>query len=134
MARPRKKIQDQVAAEVVEFNYDDSDALYSQVMTTGASSATAPAWHVPVSAVTVQEVHTSPAPSAPIMQPSTIFLVEGKVRLDQATGPVFSDQRRIVSATDIDAAIQKFMNYFSNMSNPTQRYTVVTASASETIL
>jgi hypothetical protein len=66
---------------------------------------------------------------------SSTYLVEGKVRLDQdGNSPVFADQRRIVNAANVDEALSKFVNYFTSMSNPTQRYTVVQAAASETIL
>lgn len=107
-----------------EFVYDDSDELYGAVMSGGAVAA-------PVAAAT-SEVQ---AAAAATPHPNLIFLVEGKVRLDQLGDPaVFSDQRRIVSAANIDEALAKFVAYFESMSNDSQRYTVVQAGGSETIL
>jgi hypothetical protein len=72
--------------------------------------------------------------SGPVATSST-YLVEGKVRLDQGGDPpVIADQRRIVNAANVDEALSKFVNYFTSMSNANQRYTVVQAGASETIL
>ena len=118
-----------------EFVYEDSDSLYREVMTTGA---TAPVSTIP-EPVSEYQFFPTPvqAPAAAVTPPATtaIYLVEGKVRLDQdGSPPVFSDQRRIVNASSVDEALQKFMNYFTSMSNPLQRYTVVQAGASETIL
>jgi len=63
------------------------------------------------------------------------FLVEGRIRLDQfGEPPVYSDQRRIVRSTDLDSALEKFVEYFRSMSNENQQYTVVQAGGSETIL
>ena len=133
MARPKgtknKTEETQGSTEpAVEFNYDESDSLYHQVMSKGA---VAPAFVDPLDAP--QEV-TKQVTVAPVAT-STTFLVEGKVRLDQdGNGPVFADQRRIVNAANVDEALAKFVNYFTSMSNATQRYTVVQAGASETIL
>jgi hypothetical protein len=75
---------------------------------------------------------TSPIPTH---IPSTLFLVEGKVRLDQeGNAPVVVDQRRIVNAANVDEALQKFVNYFVGLSSSTQQYSIVQAAASETIL
>lgn len=145
MGRPKgAKNKSTLAAEAAaaqEFVYEDSDQLYQQVMSTGAvgpevpgaSEFDAPAQVVDYSfpAAELQYVPT-PVPTPAV---SMIYLVEGKVRLDQdGSPPVFSDQRRIVNAGSVDEALQKFMHYFTSMSNPLQRYTVVQAGASETIL
>lgn len=148
MARP-KGSKNKAADVPTEFNYEDSDALYQQVMSSGAVAPvrdeidlavggfdTPPAVNVPLTSI--QSPLTINLTSAtPIVDPVShqIFLVEGKVRLDQdGAAPVFSDQRRIVNATNVDEALAKFMRYFAGMSNPVQRYTVVQAAASETIL
>lgn len=120
-----------------EFVYEDNDSLYTEVMTTGA---VAPTSTIPEPVSEYQFFPTStpaPVPTGVVTRAdaSSIYLVEGKVRLDQdGSTPVFSDQRRIVNASNTDEALQKFVNYFTAMSNPLQRYTVVQAGASETIL
>ena len=81
----------------------------------------------------VPAVNVSPSQPIPLGNPN-IFLVEGKVRLDQsAAAPIVAEQRRLVIANNVDEALFKFSNYFTNMSGPTQRYTIVQAGASETI-
>jgi hypothetical protein len=140
MARPKgSKNKTEGAYEpTAEFNYDDSDVLYQQVMSQGA---VAPAFEDPANAVSeitarheVVAAPTAAAAPTPVATSSTFF-VEGKVRLDQdGNSPVFADQRRIVNAASADEALSKFVSYFTGMSNASQRYTVVQAGASETIL
>jgi len=137
MARP-KGTRNKTADTPTEFNYDDSDALYQNVMSGGAVAPIKDEIDLALSTETqpVQvnvPVMTSPNVARPA--PSLIYLVEGKVRLDQdGSTPIVADQRRIVNATNVDEALSKFVNYFTSMSNPVQRYTVVQAAASETIL
>jgi hypothetical protein len=131
MARPRKNTTEAPTENSAEFDYEKSEELYHQVMLQGA---------VATPQVMNAQAAPAPAPTFPEYTPwvapnSLIFFVEGKVRLDQeGASAIFSDQRRIVNAANIDEAIQKFMNYFSGMSNPSQRYTVVAVTASEAIL
>ena len=138
MARPKgsKNKTTEAQEPTAEFNYEDSDALYQQVMSRGA---VAPAFEDPATVVeditARYDVATVLAPIAAPVATSSTFLVEGKVRLDQdGNSPVFADQRRIVNAANVDEALSKFINYFTSMSNANQRYTVVQAGASETIL
>ena len=127
MARP-KGSKNKPAQAPAEFNYEDSDALYQHVMTTGATA--------PI-VINFDEPPAANIDAPPGMLPSysqQIFLVEGKIRLDQdGTTPIVADQRRIVMAGNIDEALAKFVRYFTAMSNPVQRYTVVQASGSEAI-
>lgn len=139
MARP-KGVKNKPAETAAEFNYEDSDAIYQAVMSKGAiqdevdlvmSNFDEPI----VINKAVSPVGAGVANTLAAAQPSLIYLVEGKVRLDQdGSTPIVADQRRIVNATSADEALAKFVNYFSGMSNPIQRYTVVQAGASETIL
>jgi hypothetical protein len=116
-------------AEPTEFNYEDDDAVYNQIMTSAVTQYPTVVYDNPSEGVTMSVGQGIAAPL------NLIYLVEGKVRLDQeGSGPIFSDQRRIVNATNVDEAIQKFVNYFAGMSSPVQRYTVVTVAGSETIL
>lgn len=65
-----------------------------------------------------------------------LFLVEGLVRMQRITGDggvVQVDQKRIIWANDVDEAMAKFQNYFRNLSNPSETYTVVRAIGSEAI-
>lgn len=128
MARPRKNAAPKTEAQPAEYDYSEGDEMYAKVMSQGAVAPQ-------VSEEVFQAEDTLINVPAPVAVASTIFLVEGKVRLDQeGSAPIFSDQRRIVNAADVDEAIQKFMNYYARMSNPSQRYSVVSAAASETIL
>jgi hypothetical protein len=139
MARPKgSKNKTADAVNDTEFNYDDSDFLYQQVMTNGATD---PDYEheMPMEFTGNLDILAADIPAAepipPAVVTSTTFFVEGKVRLDQdGNAPVFADQRRIVNAANVDEALSKFVNYFTNMSNQIQRYTVVQAAASETIL
>jgi hypothetical protein len=131
MARP-KGSKTKVTPEPKEYVYDDADPMYQQVM---AEELIVPG----VDNMIDESVVESYAPIfagytlAPI--PSTLFLVEGKVRLDQeGNAPVVVDQRRIVNAANVDEALQKFVNYFVGLSSSTQQYSIVQAAASETIL
>jgi len=130
MARPKgSKNKTADAVNDTEFNYDDSDFLYQQVMTNGDTD---PDYEHEMPMEFTRNA-VEPTPSSVVT--STTFFVEGKVRLDQdGNAPVFADQRRIVNAANVDEALSKFVNYFTNMSNQIQRYTVVQAAASETIL
>lgn len=136
MARP-KSVKNNPAPAPTEFNYEDSDAIYQSVMSNGAVAPIRDeidlALQAPEQVVYAQPV-TGVNPAL-VQSPSLIYLVEGKVRLDQdGSPPIVSDQRRIVNAANVDEALRKFVNYFTSMSNPIQRYTVVQAGASETIL
>jgi hypothetical protein len=131
MARP-KGSKTKVTPEQKEYVYDDADPMYQQVM---AGELIVPG----VDNMIDESVTEMPGPifagytPAPI--PSTLFLVEGKVRLDQeGDAPVVVNQRRIVNAANVDEALQKFVNYFVGLSSSTQQYSIVQAAASETIL
>lgn len=134
MARP-KGSKNKPAEAPTEFNYEDSDALYQHVMTSGATAPIRD--EVDLAAANLDGPLPMNITAPPGMLPSNaqqIFLVEGKVRLDQdGATPIVADQRRIVMATNIDEALAKFVRYFTSMSNPVQRYTVVHASGSEAI-
>lgn len=148
MARSKKTKtteQDTVAAEPQEFNYDESEDLYRQVMTGQSHSTSGPEVgddtvaglaEAPPESVSYAQSQSSPepAPIPTVAARSTSFLVEGKVRLDQGGNSTFADQRRIVVATSVDEALEKFVNYFAKMSGPEAKYTVVQAGASEAIL
>ena len=137
MARP-KGVKNKTAETPVEFNYEDSDALYQNVMSSGAVAPIRDEIDLALSTEAQPVQMNVPVMTAPIVAktaPSLIYLVEGKVRLDQdGSTPIVADQRRIVNAANVDEALSKFVNYFTSMSNPVQRYTVVQAAASETIL
>jgi hypothetical protein len=131
MARP-KGSKTKVTPEPKEYVYDDADPMYQQVM---AGELIVPG----VDNMIDVYVTEMPAPEntgyTPAPIPSTLFLVEGKVRLDQeGNAPVVVDQRRIVNAANVDEALQKFVNYFVGLSSSTQQYSIVQAAASETIL
>lgn len=135
MARP-KGAKNKTAETPTEFNYEDSDALYQNVMSTGAVAPVRDEVDLAMGGYTAPVQVNVPVPTAPTRgQASLLYLVEGKIRLDQdGSPPIVADQRRIVNATSIDDALSKFVSYFAAMSNPVQRYTVVQAAAAEAIL
>ncbi len=132
MARPRKNTQEQASSE---FNYQDDDETYQRIMSGASADIKTPSAKPAPEFVATTNVSEVSIPAASISVASSIYFVEGKIRLDQdGSSAVFSDQRRIVNASNVDEAIQKFVNYFVGMSNPVQRYTAVSVVASETIL
>ena len=66
-----------------------------------------------------------------------LYLVNGRVRLEQNMGADVSrqeaDQTRLVWALNDEEAVSKFTTYFSDMSNASQRYTVLFSSITEAI-
>lgn len=65
-----------------------------------------------------------------------LFLVEGNIRLvplPEKGVAVSSDQRRLVWATDDDAAVAKYIAYFTEMSTFEARYVVAGVSVTEAI-
>ena len=68
---------------------------------------------------------------------ANMFFVEGNVQMRPAPGsnrtPITADQRRIVMASNIDEAIQKYVNHFTSLNTALETYVVVNAAASETI-
>jgi len=63
-----------------------------------------------------------------------LFLVEGSVRLDRMnSGSIISEQSRIVWASNLEEALQKYVNYFQGMSSQAENYVVVRAGGSEAL-
>lgn len=66
-----------------------------------------------------------------------LYLINGRVRLEQNMGADVArqeaDQTRLVWANSDDEAVSKFNNYFSDMSNASQRYTVLFSSITEAL-
>jgi hypothetical protein len=141
MARPKGSRNKTAETKVEEFNYEDSDSLYQEVMSKGAIAPVFQESTIQAERFESEAV-AAPTMTRPAVSPaqgdasttSTIFLVEGRVRLDQmGADPIVAEQRRIVLANNIDEALAKFSNYFTSMSGSTQRYTIVQAGASEAI-
>ena len=66
-----------------------------------------------------------------------LFLIEGVVRMQPnmpGRGGAQSNQTRIVKANDIDEAINKFIDYFQQLSDENSTYVVVGAGGSEAIV
>lgn len=126
--------------EVQEFEYDQSEQLYQQLMTGEVIPVNPEQNEVDPPVMNPVPVYTAPVytktsfPVSPHVV-SQLFLVEGKVRLDRVgDASIVADQRRIVNAHNVDDALEKFVNYFTSMSNGDQSYSIVQAAASETIL
>ncbi len=143
MARPKgsKNVAKPAQQPVQEFDYETmGDTAYAQVMSGTAPiaelTASSPTPSVQLLEAQYQAPQYDNVTALPAYQPTEkLFLVEGKVRLDQmGSAPIHADQRRIVSASNDDEALQKFVNYFQSMSNEAQVYSVVSAAASETII
>lgn len=127
---PRKK--EVVMEQPKEYNYEEDMAQLGQT----------PRW-VEADAVNnnvltmnkpVQTVEIVPT-SHPIS--TNMFLVEGTVQMRPTPGsnrnPITADQRRIVMASNIDEAIQKYVNHFTGLNTALETYVVVNAAASEAI-
>lgn len=138
MARPRK-VQSNIpsvpqppaVAEDEVLNSEREELYYRQVMTGEITPPPNPVETVP-DVMTVEAQVSVPS----VVVPARLFLVEGKVKLESTldNSSQVADQRRIVNAADVDDALQKFIKYYENMSNEAQRYSVLQAGASETIL
>jgi hypothetical protein len=138
MARP-KKVQSNIpsvtqpsaVAEDEVLNSEQEELYYRQVMTGEIPPPPNPVETVPETMVVEAQASV---PS--VVVPARLFLVEGKVKLESTldNSSQVADQRRIVNATDVDEALQKFVKYYENMSNEAQTYSVLQAGASETIL
>ena len=61
---------------------------------------------------------------------SKLFLVQGTA---QVNGGATSEQDRLVHAESLDQALQKYQQYWTDLSTPGSVYTVVSARASEAI-
>ena len=127
---PRKK--EVVMEQPKEYNYEEDMAQLGQ----------APRW-VQADAVN-NNVLTMPKPVqmteiVPTNQriSTNMFLVEGIVQMRPVPGsnrtPITADQRRIVLASNIDEAIQKYVNHFTSLNTALETYVVVNAAASEAI-
>lgn len=126
--------------EVQEFEYDQNEQLYQQLMTGEVIPVNPEQNEVNQPTMDSTPTTTVQTPTSVFVQavtsgPSALFLVEGKVRLDRVgDATIVADQRRIVNAQNVDDALEKFVNYFTSMSNGDQSYSIVQAAASETIL
>jgi len=78
--------------------------------------------------------HQEIARNVLVVNNDLLFFVEGKVRLQTASNQnVVADQTRLVWAKDSDEAIKKFTDYYVNLSNEIERYSLVGAKISEAI-
>ena len=70
-------------------------------------------------------------------QPSVmpnLFLINGRVRMERAgSAPIEAEQQRIVYASNFVEAVAKYNAYFTSLSSPGERYTVIGAGGSEAI-
>lgn len=138
MARPKgsknKTTVEQEAvaqAPAVPFNYEDDDAKFDgnyQMAPQGYRAE-------PVSFAERQ------APQENVVRPAVdagarLFLVEGEVQLASRApgrGAMIAKQLRLIEATSDEQAINKYVNYFHNLSDAQSVYTVINAAAMETI-
>ena len=143
MARPKGSKSKPKEQEIVEFDYDKmDDSAYSAIMSTPHANPTEAGATINMTTPTPENIVPSTVPVYDItfggsMQKSDLelFSIEGRVRLDQVglEEPIFSDQKRLVWASNFDEAVAKFSNYFRGLSNHNQRYSVVHAGGTEAI-
>ena len=141
MPRPKGSKNKPKTDQPVEFDYEKfgDDSAYASLMTTPHQNQ--PMQEEPWTMTTTvdsasprQEIDYTSIPKRSAGE-QNIFLIEGRVRLDQlgAEEPIVSDQKRIVIARDFDDAVSKFVTYFRGLSNNNQRYNVVSVGGSEAI-
>lgn len=141
MPRPKGSKNKPKNEQPVEFDYEKfgDDSAYASLMTTPHQNQ--PMQEEPWTMTTTvdsasprQEIDYTSIPKQSAGE-QNIFLIEGRVRLDQlgAEEPIVSDQKRIVIARDFDDAVSKFVTYFRGLSNNNQRYNVVSVGGSEAI-
>lgn len=144
MARPKGSKNKPKEQEVVEFDYEKmDDGAYSAMMSMPhVNPAEAGVVTINIPSPKVENIAPTTVPVYDItfggsMQKSDLelFSIEGRVRLDQVGSeePIFSDQKRLVWASNFDEAVAKFSNYFRGLSNNNQRYSVVHAGGTEAI-
>lgn len=144
MPRP-KGSKNKPKEELVEFDYEKmDDSAYSSIMSMPHKNAPEveqfEAVAPPPSVATMVKEPVSTMSGLFGGQVSSqknqdLFMIEGRVRLDQigAEEPIFSDQKRLVWASDFNEAVGKFSDYFRGLSNQNQRYSVVHAGGTEAI-
>ena len=72
-------------------------------------------------------------PLQPSVMPN-LFLINGRVRMERAgSAPIEAEQQRIVYASNFIEATAKYNAYFTSLSSPGERYTVIGAGGSEAI-
>lgn len=65
---------------------------------------------------------------------TNLFLINGRVRMERAGSKhIEADQQRIVYASNFTEAVTKYNTYFSSLSSPGERYSVISAGGSESI-
>jgi len=137
MARPKgiknKAVvaREEVAPPAVEFNYENDDVKFDSTYQMAPQGYRAD----PASFVNQQFLQESVAPSG-ITNEARLFLVEGEVQLSSRApgkGAMIAKQMRLVQANSDDEAIQKYVNYFTALSDQQSVYMVISAAAMETI-
>lgn len=139
MPRPKGSKNKPKEAQPVEFNYEEeADQAYAAAMTPTAQT------QQPVrvefdytedeGAPMVAAVQAGAAPRPMFDTSANMFLINGRVRLDRAgQDPVVAEQQRLVYAHNFNEAVMKYTAYFTSLSNPNERYTVIGAGGSEAI-
>jgi hypothetical protein len=137
MPRPKGSKNKPKTDQPVEFDYEKfgDDSAYASLMTTPHQNQPMQEEPWTMTENITTQMDAVRAPPVRNTNEQNIFLIEGRVRLDQlgAEEPIVSDQKRIVIARDFDDAVSKFVTYFRGLSNNNQRYNVVSVGGSEAI-
>lgn len=141
MARPKGSSNKSKTEKPIEFDYGEeaersnfapshlsisqapSDSLSNRVEFDYSEDEGAP---MPV------QIQTTYAQQPSVMP--NLFLINGRVRMERAgSAPIEADQQRIVYASNFVEAVAKYNAYFTSLSSPGERYTVIGAGGSEAI-
>lgn len=141
MARPKGSSNKSKTEKPIEFDYGEeaersnsaplqlsisqapSDSLSSRVEFDYSEDEGAP---MPV------QIQTTYAQQPSVMP--NLFLINGRVRMERAgSAPIEADQQRIVYASNFVEAVAKYNAYFTSLSSPGERYSVIGAGGSEAI-
>ena len=135
MARPRGSSNKAKVEKPVEYDYEaEVDNTYTAPMNPTISPAPNPT-------INRTEFEYDESVSAPVSvqnpqsySTSNLFLISGRVRMERAgSAPIEADQQRIVYANNFVEAVAKYTAYFTSLSSPGERYTVIGAGGSEAI-
>jgi hypothetical protein len=142
MARPRGSSNKAKVEKPVEFDYEaEVNNTYTIATNSNILQVSNPDINRINPVINRTEFEYDESVSAPVSvqnpqsySTSNLFLISGRVRMERAgSAPIEADQQRIVYANNFVEAVAKYTAYFTSLSSPGERYTVIGAGGSEAI-